>query len=314
MAVSRPALAVALGLAAALALPACRPAGGEGPRSGGSAEAAAPAEAAATTRAEVAGGERRAAGEELPPPASVGLPQPEPPPGAARPAWLGTRVLPLRPDGFGQVQPTPAELRDRRLPTVDLLPPPADGAFRATLDEVPADVAARSTWSPDCPVALAELRYVTVTFHGFDGRAHTGELLVNAAVAQDVVGVFRRLHATGFPLEEVRVVGREELDAPPTGDGNTTTAFVCRPVTGGTAWSQHAYGLAVDVNPFHNPYLKGDLVVPELASAYADRTRAAPGMVVAGDAVTSAFAEIGWGWGGTWRSARDYMHFSSTGR
>ena len=50
--------------------------------------------------------------------------------GLARPAWLGTRVLPLRPDGFGEVTPTPAELVDRRLPTIDLLAPPTGDAFR----------------------------------------------------------------------------------------------------------------------------------------------------------------------------------------
>jgi hypothetical protein len=30
--------------------------------------------------------------------------------------------------------------------------------------------------------------------------------------------------------------------------------------------------------------------------------------------VTEAFAAIGWGWGGTWRSSTDTMHFSATGR
>ena len=27
-----------------------------------------------------------------------------------------------------------------------------------------------------------------------------------------------------------------------------------------------------------------------------------------------AFAAIGWGWGGSWSRAKDYQHFSSTGR
>ena len=257
------------------------------------------------------------------------LPDPEEPAAGAtgtgtdsqpRPAWLGTRVLPLAPDGFGQRLPTPPELVDRRLgppplPEPTPPPPPADGSFRSTVAAVPAEVAARSTWSTSCPVTLAELRYLTVTFVGFDTRSHTGELLVHADVADDVVRVFEALHAARFPLEEVRIIAAAELDLAPTGDGNVTSAFVCRPTVGGSGWSEHAYGRAIDLNPFHNPYVRGDIVLPELAGAYRDRSDLRPGMVVAGDAVTSAFAAIGWGWGGDWSgAATDPMHFSATGR
>ncbi len=234
--------------------------------------------------------------------------------GAPRPEWLGTRPLPLGPHGFGEVQPTPPELQDRQLVTPDVLAPPVDDRYTSTVAPVPDDVVARSTWDPSCPVALDDLRYLTVSFWGFDGRAHTGELIVHRAVADDVVVVFGRLHEARFPIEEMRVTRADELDAPPTGDGNTTGAFVCRPSRGTTRWSEHAYGQALDINPFHNPYLKGDVVLPELASAYRDRSRVRPGMIVAGDVVTAAFAEVGWGWGGGWRSSRDYMHFSVNGR
>jgi hypothetical protein len=80
------------------------------------------------------------------------------------------------------------------------------------------------------------------------------------------------------------------------------------------SWSQHAYGRAVDVNPFQNPYRKGERVLPELASAYLDRDEIRPGMILAGDPVTEAFAGIGWGWGGDWSTTDDWMHFSLNGR
>lgn len=116
-----------------------------------------------------------------------------------------------------------------------------------------------------------------------------------------------------FPIEQMRVIRAEEIDAHPTGDFNETTSFVCRPAVGSTSWSQHAFGLAVDINPFHNPYNKGDLVLPELASTYLDRTELRPGMVVPGDVVTSAFLDIGFGWGGNWSTLKDWMHFSFSG-
>jgi hypothetical protein len=194
------------------------------------------------------------------------------------------------------------------------LPDPDGEAFAAVVEPLPPEVLARSTWHESCPVTADELRYVTMSFWGFDGRAHTGEMIVHAAVAEDIVDVFERSFAAQFPIEEMRVVSPTDLGAPPTGDGNNTTSFVCRPVRGGAAWSQHAFGLAVDVNPFHNPYQRGDVLLPELASAYLDRTDVRPGMIIPGDAVTDAFAAIGWAWGGDFRTLVDFMHFSRDGR
>jgi hypothetical protein len=232
----------------------------------------------------------------------------------ARPDWLGTRQLPLRPDGFGEVRETPPELQGRAFATPQLLPPPAGEEFESTTSEVPAEVLARSTWREGCPVNLDELSYITVSHWGFDQEFHTGEMIVNAAWAEEIVGVLERLHESRFPIEEMRVITQAELDAHPTGDGNVTTSFVCRPAVSSGSWSRHAYGLAVDINPFHNPYLKGDLVLPELATYYLDRSLGEPGMLVAGDAAVEAFTAIGWTWAGTWTSLDDWMHFSDNGR
>ena len=240
----------------------------------------------------------------------------DPQPPTTTTLWrVGAHPLPLRPDGFGKVLPTPAPLRDRRLPTTDRLPPPPGGTFRSTVAAISPTIRARmgETWQAGCPVALGDLRYVTVSFRGFDGRAHTGELVVNRRVAAGVVSVFARLYRARFPIEEMRLVTTADLEAHPTGDGNNTAAFVCRTARGQTRWSAHAYGLAIDVDPFQNPYHRGDLILPELASAYLDRADRRPGMILPGGVVTGAFASIGWTWGGTFRSPKDLMHFSATG-
>jgi hypothetical protein len=259
---------------------------------------------------------------QTPPPGSTSS-APEPPVPAAKPGWeVGRTPLPLGKDGFGQIRPTPPELVNRSLPTKDTLPPPANrtdgtggtgGAYASSVVPVPADVLARSTWQPGCPVGKDQLRYLTMSFWGFDGKPHTGEMIVNARVAQQVTQVFGKLYQAKYPIEEMRVTARAELTAAPTGDGNGTGGFVCRPVRGQANWSAHASGLAIDLNPFCNPYSKGELVLPELASAYLDRGRSRPGMIRAGDVAERAFAAIGWTWGGTWRSPKDLMHFSATG-
>jgi len=249
---------------------------------------------------------------ELPTVTSSPTPEPEP-----FDTWVvGADPLPLRADGFGQVLPTPRELRVRRLRTVDVLPPPPGDRFQSSVRPVTEEFVRRTrlAWSPGCPVGLEELRELRLSFVGFDGLQHTGQMVVNAAVADDVVEVFRTLHDARFPLEEMRLVTQDDLDAPPTGDGNNTAAYACRPTVGTTSWSAHAYGLAVDLDPFMNPYTKGDLVLPELASAYLDRGWRRPGMILPGGVVVRAFARVGWTWGATFRSATDRHHFSANGR
>ena len=255
----------------------------------------------------------------LPPPPTTTAPTTTttspPEPGTVRPEWLGTRWLELRPDGLGIPQPTPPELVNRRFPSPDLFPPPSGDAFEWTAGPVPNDVAIRSSWRPECPVPLEGLTYLRLSFYGFDGMAHTGEMIVASEFADGVVEVFRRLWEVRFPIEEMRVQDQAEMDAHPTGDGNVSGSFECRPAVGRSGgWSMHAHGRAVDINPFHNPYAKGDAIAPELASAYLDRTDLRPGMIVEGDTAVTAFAEMGWGWGGRWSTAKDWMHFSSNGR
>jgi D-alanyl-D-alanine carboxypeptidase len=233
-------------------------------------------------------------------------------PPLTRPDWLGTRLL--NPVPGEPPPPTPPELDPRILPTVDVLPPPADGGFHAAVQPVPADVVARSTWQEACPVTLDELRYVTLSFWGFDDTAHTGEIIVHRDAADVMVGVFEQLFAERFPIEDMRVSSMADLDAPNTGDGNTTAAFVCRPTRGSSRWSEHAYGLAIDVNPFQNPYVRDGGVIPGLAGSYLDRANVRPGMLEPGTGPVAAFAAIGWRWGGDWENPRDYMHFSASGR
>ncbi|MEJ7796812.1 MAG: M15 family metallopeptidase [Nocardioides sp.] len=235
-------------------------------------------------------------------------------PGNKPPDWLFTRVLPETADGYGEIRPTPPALRRRAFTLADQVPMlPGRGYASRIVSPAPAEVVDRSTWEPGCPVARDRLAWLRLTFWGFDARRHTGELLVNATAVEDLDLVFRRLWEARFPLEQVLIVRSIDEEAPPTGDGNGTGSFVCRAKTGGTSFSQHAYGLAVDVNTFQNPYENDGLVLPELASSYLERGRVRPGMITAEGPVVAAFREIGWSWGGAWTTLKDYQHFSANG-
>jgi len=169
-----------------------------------------------------------------------------------------------------------------------------------------------ASWRPACPVPLADLRYLTVTYRGFDGSDHSGELVVAASVATDVVEVFHRLYNNGFPLASLRLVDDFGGSDDRSMDADNSSAFNCRAVTGGGGFSEHSYGTAIDLNPVENPYLSGATVLPPQGRQFLDRAPG-PGVITEGDDVVAAFASIGWTWGGTWSGPIDYQHFSASG-
>jgi hypothetical protein len=175
-------------------------------------------------------------------------------------------------------------------------------------------------WEPGCPVPLAQLRLLTVRHLGFDGRPHVGQLVVNRDVAEPLARVFRRLYVLHFPIRHLRVDDMYGPRGDQPADGDVSGSFECRqavpsPCTGGSgtgSWSNHAYGLAIDLNPVENPYVGCGRTRDPTRARYLDRSRLRKGMVT--PAVVAAFRSIGWGWGGDWSgSTKDYMHFSSNG-
>ena len=172
-----------------------------------------------------------------------------------------------------------------------------------------------TSWHRGCPVALADLRLVTATYWGFDKRAHTGRIVVHRDVAADVLAVLRRLYAARFAIRRVVPVDAYGGSDYRSIEADNTSAFNCRYVDGTTRWSEHAYGRAIDLNPIENPYVTSSGTTSHPASRrYLRRAPYRPGMAVEGGAVVRAFDAVGWGWGGRWSGARDYQHFSGSGR
>jgi hypothetical protein len=174
----------------------------------------------------------------------------------------------------------------------------------------------RFSYRAGCPVGPAELRTVRLAYVGFDGRPHLGSLVVNRRVTADIVAVFRRLYAARFPIRRMQPVSAYRGSDSASTAADNTSAFNCRRAVGSAtgAWSMHAYGLAIDVNPVENPYVLGGRALPPAGRRFLDRTRPLPGMAVAGGVLVEAFEARGWKWGGRWAGTPDYQHFSTTGR
>ena len=188
--------------------------------------------------------------------------------------------------------------------------------FVGTIEEITPEVrsAITSSWREGCPVGLEDLRYLTITHWDYDEQPVTGELIVHADHAADLVWVFEQLFNARFLIQNMELVDRFESNDDLSMAANNTSAFNCREVAWKPGvWSNHAYGTAIDINPLVNPYVAGNVVLPPEGVAYADRSVEVAGGIYRGDAVTKAFADIGWGWGGDWSSAKDWQHFSASG-
>lgn len=188
--------------------------------------------------------------------------------------------------------------------------------FRAGTAPLTAAMRARMTgvsWHPGCPVAMDQLRLLRMGYWGFDHAVHQGELVVNSSAAASLTQAFRQLFAVRFPIRQMRVVDEFGGDDERSMRADNTSAFNCRIVPGTDVWAQHAYGLAVDINPLENPEIRDGRADPPAAAAWADRSRSGPATIRDGDAAWRAFRAIGWTWGGNWHSLKDYMHFSANG-
>jgi D-alanyl-D-alanine carboxypeptidase len=162
---------------------------------------------------------------------------------------------------------------------------------------------------------LSQLRYVRISYWGFDRLAHLGEMVVNAAAVAPLSHAFADLFHARFPIRRMRLVDRYGGSDYASIQADNTSAFNCRDATGSTHWSEHAYGLAIDIDPIENPYVYANGTTAHRASQpYLDRSDVRPGMAVPGGTLVRAFTAIGWGWGGRWPPPTDYQHFSVNGR
>lgn len=163
-------------------------------------------------------------------------------------------------------------------------------------------------------ISYDDLCYVHVMHYNFDGEVTEGELICNKAIAQDLVEIFYELYKAEYQIEKIRLIDEYGGDDNLSMEDNNTSCFNYRVVDGSTKLSKHAYGLAIDINPFYNPYVRynddGSLHIDPVGSEpYADRSVAFPYKIDENDLCLKLFKEHGFTWGGDWNSMKDYQHF-----
>lgn len=194
--------------------------------------------------------------------------------------------------------------------------PEASYADDFYISEIPDDIFAKmqgKSYKEDCTVPREDLRYVHVRHMGFDGEAKDGELVVNKAIADDVLAIFEELYKADYPIEKVRLVDEYDADDEASMSDNNSSAFNFRFISHTTRISKHGLGMAVDINTRYNPYVKtvdGKLSIePANGADYVDRSKDFPHKIDHEDLCYKLFKEHGFTWGGDWTHSKDYQHF-----
>lgn len=165
---------------------------------------------------------------------------------------------------------------------------------------------------PNCPKEIRERqKIVKVKYYSFDKKIHQGQIVVDKDLVEDVKKVFDAALKERFPIYSVIPVSDKKFRKNGRWDddlsmiANNTSAFNYREKTGGGSLSNHAYGRAVDINTFQNPYIKGKINLPP-GAVY---NPAAEGTITADSTITKLLLQMGWAWGGDWTALKDYQHF-----
>lgn len=206
--------------------------------------------------------------------------------------------------------PKKEEPTEASAPATDILQSPGTLGNPIVDSSMGADAAILSNLPQGCPQEItSRLAVVAVRYWGFDDRVHQGQIVVDRDLADDVTQIFELILELGFPLHSVLPIAHAEIQAKaPYGlspDTDNSSGFAFRPQAGSAKLSMHARGWAVDLNPRENPYIKGETMLPP-RSAYDPST---PGTLTADHPIVLRFKELGWEWGGDWKSLKDYMHF-----
>ena len=208
----------------------------------------------------------------------------------------------------------------KRLLFFYLLPLMLFATYHASISPITSAIKTRmlrgGSWHPGCPVHYHDLRYLQMTYIDFEGRERRGEMIVHKQVAQEVVTIFAKLYRIGYPIRQMHLVSDFGGSDWQSIEADNSSAFNCRNATGSRKWSKHSYGRAIDLNPLENPYVSHRGHISHKASyrfrQRLHRTTSSEdrAVLLGSDPVVKIFESYGWGWGGRWRTLKDYQHFS----
>ena len=169
--------------------------------------------------------------------------------------------------------------------------------------------------APD--IIIDAVRLVDVEYLGFDQKIHRGQIIVHEIAVDDVLKFFSLAKELAFPIQKVIPIHMSPYfwDDEFSCNDNNTSAFNYRSITARPGvLSNHARGLAFDLNPAQNIYIKYDENQQEVfrypkGVLYDEHAK---GTLTKDHPLVLFMKDLGWEWGGNWtpESGRtDYQHF-----
>lgn len=168
-------------------------------------------------------------------------------------------------------------------------------------------------------ISYDDLRYLTIKYYDFNGTIQDGEIICNKAIAEDLIDIFYELFINEYQIEKVRLIDEYNGDDDLSMADNNTSCFNYRTIANSTTLSNHALGMAIDINPFYNPYIVfggnsdgSDYIVPAGSETFCDRSLDFNHKIDKDDLCYKLFIEHGFSWGGNWNKSKDYQHFEKS--
>lgn len=152
---------------------------------------------------------------------------------------------------------------------------------------------------------LSTLIIIDVNYYGYDDKLHKGQLVCHNKVAKDLNEIFNIIEESRFPINSVIPISKFNWDDFESMENNNTSCFNYRNIAHSNRLSQHAFGLAIDINPCQNPHIQKSNISPKNAE-YIHKNM---GTILAKDFIVKEFNQRGWKWGGHWQYSKDYQHF-----
>jgi len=153
---------------------------------------------------------------------------------------------------------------------------------------------------------IDQLKLINVQYYSTDSKVHQGQILTNNKIADKIVVLFKFILQERFPVAHAIPVVKYNWDDDLSMQANNTYSFCYRDVS----FSKHAYGMAIDINPYFNPVrwktgFENHLNKP-VGARYDPRK---PGTFYSQQPVVLEFERLGFHWGHHFKVKFDDHHF-----
>jgi len=147
---------------------------------------------------------------------------------------------------------------------------------------------------------------IEVSFINFDGDEDKGVLEVHKNIKDEVINIFKEIKELRFPIFKMETIDKYDYNDKKSVLSNNSSSYNFRFISNSNKLSDHAIGLAIDINPKQNPWLHPSSInkFPYIPGE--------KGTIENSSEIVNIFKKYGWSWGGDWKNP-DYQHFFKGG-